>query len=277
MSPGCSSVWLWLPRPGNGSLPPGVELPALSVLRQSKRNIRDASRLRGALAHSLPDRRFLDVSCRREQMILHTASCKPGLGPRKPGRGTSSRFDTWAPVTYAKTLFRNLSTMVGLSSFVVAWLATCGEPPCNKASASASASACGCVCVCVCVCLSACACASVRVGCSCRGCCSGTSRCAFIHGALIATAEWRRAPPLRGRRRACVLVQVGARGRVGGWADARLRTRARFRLQSSVGVSRSTYESKERTLLGRSAREVASHLCRRSVSRTTDNRRESDE
>ena len=169
--------------------------------------------------------------------------------------------DTCAPVTYAKTLLRNLSTMVGLSSFVVAWLATCGEPPWNKA--------------CACVCVSACACASVRVGCSCRSCWFAVPERTGAHSYTahnIATAEWLRAPPLRGRRRACVLVRLG---RVGAWAGASLRTRARFRLQSSVGVSRSTYESKERTLLGRSAREVASHLCRRTTfheRRTTDER-----
>ncbi len=134
--------------------------------------------------------------------------------------------------------------------------------------------------VCVCVCVSACACASVRVGCSCRGCCFAVPEGTGAHSytAHISRRPSGCEPGLSedADMRACVLVRrVGAW--VGGWADASLRTPACFRVQSSVGVGRSTYESKERALFGRSAREVASDLCRRSVSRTTDNRRESDE
>jgi hypothetical protein len=89
---------------------------------------------------------------------------------------------------------------------------------------------CVCVCACVCVCVSACACASVRVGCSCRGCCFAVPEGIGAHSY---TAHMSRRPsgcePSRSEDAGVRAYSCGS-GRVGGWADASLRTRACLRV-----------------------------------------------
>jgi hypothetical protein len=198
-------------------------------------------------------------------MIVHTASCKPGLGPRNPAeahQGCST------PARQSRTQKRCCGTFRRWSGSRPLWLR--GWPPAANLHGTRRVRVCACVCVCVCVCARWVLLSQLLF------CCSGTNRCAFIHGAHIATAEGLRAPPLRGRRRACALVRLG---RVGAWVGGRVLACARVLASACsrvwVWVGRRTSPKSARSLAEVLAR--ASHLCRRSVSRTTDNRPESDE